>query len=341
MLMAGILVSALRTGGSLQVGVKHVGAVTLMDHLNINHEGARQDVLCAFYFDCLGLVADPRKAENLDVGVGTVWANGGSTQFHFSKGDTAQVFDGVIEMAYRDEKSFEAVEQALLNPPEVLKEDGSKFSVKKGEDGSITVTDYHGTTYSLCVDAEAEDVRGSQPGETRPHTPCAAIKSLEVNVPPEASLEGIGRFYSEVLGAPVIESTPSSVAISMGPKQTLRYKHSTTPVPHSCPHDDVRDCEGGIANYGAHISLYLHDFKGAYERSQALGVGFVNHRFKRRAYCLEEAMDQCMFRTLDIVDPAHPDKGVILQLEHEVRSMTQANGEKYKSFPLEAIPPEK
>ena len=70
-------------------------------------------------------------------------------------------------------------------------------------------------------------------------------------------------------------------------------------------------------------------------------MGFVNHRFKRRAYCLEEAMDQCMFRTLDIVDPAHPDKGVILQLEHEVRSMTQANGEKYKSFPLEAIPPEK
>ena len=53
MLMAGILVSALRTGGSLQVGVKHVGAVTLMDHLNINHEGARQDVLCAFYLIAL------------------------------------------------------------------------------------------------------------------------------------------------------------------------------------------------------------------------------------------------------------------------------------------------
>ena len=329
--MAGILAAV----DSLQMG-----KVTLMDHLNINHDGARQDVLTAFYFDCLGLAADPRKKENLEKKIGTVWANGGSTQFHFSKGERAQVFDGLIEMAYKDPSSLEAVEQVLLNPPSILKENGSKFSFEKGEDGRITVTDFHGTTYSLCVDGDAEDMRGSQPGERQPHTPCAAIKSLNVNVSPEASLDGIGRFYSEVFGAAVVEQTPSSVAIRMSPKQLLRFQHSTAPVPYSCPHDDVRDCEDGIANYGAHISLYLNDFRGAYARSQALGVGFVNHRFKRRAYCLEEAIDQCMFRTLDIVDPAHPDRGVILKLEHEVRSMTQANGEVYKSFPLKTIPTE-
>ena len=161
-----------------------------------------------------------------------------------------------------------------------------------------------------------------------------------MNVPPTASIEGISRFYSEVFGAEVKQMSTSSVNISVGPRQILRYTHSKTPVPHSCPHDDVRDCEDGIANFGAHISLYLHDFEGAFARSQALGVGFVNHRFKRRAYCLEEAIDQCMFRTLDIVDPMHPENGAIIKLEHEVRSMTRANGEKYASFPLEIVPHE-
>ena len=47
-----------------------------------------------------------------------------------------------------------------------------------------------------------------------------------------------------------------------------------------------------------------------------------------------------MFRTLDIVDPMHPENGAIIKLEHEVRSMTRANGEKYASFPLEIVPHE-
>ena len=62
---------------------------------------------------------------------------------------------------------------------------------------------------------------------------------------------------------------------------------------------------------------------------------YVNHRFKRRAYNEQEAIEQCMFRTLDVVDPQDVDAGPIFRIEHEVRSATKADGSKYKSCPLE------
>ena len=331
----GYLVGRVR---SLQLNShQRAGKVTLLDHLNINHEGKRQDVLRAFYFECLGLTADPRKAENLEKGSGTVWANGGSTQFHFSKGDTAQVFDGVVEMSYRSQGDLTKVLAKLQDPPSVLKEQDSQFSVGKNDDGTISCTDFHGTNYRLLVDALAEDDRGVQPG-AESSLPCAAISCLEVNVPHSASLKGISKFYDYAFGAPTEDLTEEHVKIAISPKQTLCFKRAEKPAPHSCPHDDVRELEGeGIANYGAHISMYVHDFASAYRKAEELKTGFVNHRFARRAYTLEEAVEQCMFRTLNIVDPEDPTN-IILRLEHEIRAMTSPDGKMYKSFPLTAIP---
>lgn len=48
----------------------------------------------------------------------------------------------------------------------------------------------------------------------------------------------------------------------------------------------------------------------------------------------------CMFRCLDIVDPDHSEKGVILRLEDEIRSVVKTDGTLYKSCPFDAIPPE-
>lgn len=323
---------------SLEMNARHrAGKVTLLDHLNINHEGSRQDVLKAFYFDCLGLSADPRKAENIEKGSGTVWANGGSTQFHFSKGDTAQVFNGLVHMSYRRQEDLKKVLTALYDPPSVLKEEKSKFDVKENGDGTVLCTDFHGTRYLLHVDPLSEDDRGVQPG-AEAALPCAAISCLEVNVPQSASLEGISRFYDYCFGAPTTELTEDVIKIGISPKQTLCFKRSEEPTPYSCPHDDVRELENeGIANYGAHISMYVHDFASAFKKSEELKASFVNHRFQRRAYTLEEAVDQCMFRTLNIVNPDDPST-VILKFEHEVRSMTTAEGKPYKSFPLTAMP---
>ena len=47
------------------------------------------------------------------------------------------------------------------------------------------------------------------------------------------------------------------------------------------------------------------------------------------------AIEQCMFRILDVVDPDDVEAGAIIRLEHEVRSVTKADGTKYKSCPLE------
>ena len=41
------------------------GSAPVLDHLNLNHEKGRHDLVKAFYFDALGMAADPRKAENL------------------------------------------------------------------------------------------------------------------------------------------------------------------------------------------------------------------------------------------------------------------------------------
>jgi hypothetical protein len=43
-------------------------------------------------------------------------------------------------------------------------------------------------------------------------------------------------------------------------------------------------------------------------------------RFNGRAYTLDEAVEDYMFRCLDIVDPENQQDGVILQLEQEMRS---------------------
>ena len=84
--------------------------------------------------------------------------------------------------------------------------------------------------------------------------------------------------------------------------------------------------------------MYVDDLGAVYDRADALGLAFVNYRFKRRAHNKDEALDQCMFRVIDVVDPLNPDNGPILQLEHEIRSCVTPKGTKYKSCPLAELP---
>ncbi len=67
------------------------GNILVLDHLNINHESGRHDLLKSFYFDILGCSVDPRKEENLAKGKKTLWANAGINQFHLPEAATAQV----------------------------------------------------------------------------------------------------------------------------------------------------------------------------------------------------------------------------------------------------------
>ena len=167
------------------------GGIALLDHLNINHEKGRHDLIKQFYFDTLGLAIDPRKLEKIEKGKGGVWANCGITQFHLGEGEpSAQVHHGTITLAYKS-SDFSIVKENLLK---------SKFNWKEEEKcDRISVTDPWGSTFLLLVDDTGEDPRGCQPGaKSLP----VLMSDLTFFVPAGINLEGIERFYKYVFDAP-------------------------------------------------------------------------------------------------------------------------------------------
>lgn len=312
--------------------------VLILDHYNYNHRKGEHNLLTAFFFDLLGLTADGRKQENLVAGKGTVWANMEAHQFHLAEGKPdAQVLDGCITLGYG---SLDNVRSRLAaGVPDALA--ASAFSATEQPDGSIVLTDPWGSPFKLCEGVDG-DSRSEQDNGKASEARC--LLDLTLNLPSDTTpgrLAGIGRFYEHVLGCKVATLDERQCVLDMGgpprpdgsPRQTLSYSVcSRADVQHA---DTGHDDDGNPLNHGAHISLYLRDLRGAYQRADALGLCYVNHRFKRRAYNEEEAVDQCMFRTLDVVDPDDIDAGPIVRIEHEVRSATKADGNKYKSCPLD------
>uniref|UniRef100_A0A7S1UES1 Glyoxalase-like domain-containing protein n=1 Tax=Phaeomonas parva TaxID=124430 RepID=A0A7S1UES1_9STRA len=315
--------------GLLQAAGAWTGSnVLILDHVNVNHERGRHDLLKAFYFDVLGLSPDPRKAENIAKGRKTLWANAGIHQFHLSEGATAQVFDGTVRLAY---PTLEPLRRRLSAPPAVLAD--SEFAFEDIDGGGLRLTCPWGNTVDAVADASAADSRGSQPGEAGE---ALAMTSVTVRVPRgEQNLDGVARFYEQVLGCEV-EREAGAVVLRTGPTQALRFEEAAEGAGDPS-HEELEEVEEGLANNGIHLSMYVADLTGAYEKAEALGCLFVNHRFKRRAYTLDEAVDQCMFRLLDVVDPENPTAGPIIRIEHEVRSCTTKDGAKYKSCPFASL----
>ena len=153
------------------------------------------------------------------------------------------------------------------------------------------------------------DDRGSQPGET---SEGLCIRDLTIHVPADANLDGIGRFYRDVLGAEVLvdeddgtKGSSAAIRIRMGPLQTLTFvpRESVHPNTHVDLREIRNDDDDGtivgpssgtsthLGNYGVHVSLYVADLPACYRRASELGLTYVNARFSRRAYTLEEAVD--------------------------------------------------
>ena len=277
-----------------------------MDHLNINHEKGRHDWLNAFYFDFLKLAVDPRKEDNWKAGKKTVWANAGTQQFHLPEGKPdAQVFEGLVVLVYPD---LVALKARVENAREKLQ--GSKFALVDTADGALLVTDPWGSRFRIeqGSDEEYRDPRGRQPGGVSERL---AMRDLTVFTPASARLEGIARFYQHVFAAPILSLDNQQCVVSVGPKQTLTFeKMEGIGVSHHTDlrQENVESLEGYPvfpSNYGPHVSMYVADLPACYQEANGLGVAYVNPRFKRRAYNLDQAIDDCMFRCLDIVDPAH------------------------------------
>lgn len=329
----------LLSGGAVAL-IKPIGNILLMDHLNINHQRGRHDLLKSFYVDLLGLALDPRKAENIEKGRKTLWVNAGITQFHLPEEENAQVFDGIITLAYKNSASLLEVVSRLQRPPDLLQSTSFEWSQHSDKANScIHVSDPWGSQFRLIVDPDAQDERGSQPSATS----CSAtISDLCFYVPRGTALDGIARFYEQILLAPCQNpSTAGSecVSIVVSPHQTLTFRHSSSSLASQREEDVVRDELGKVLSHtGPHISMYVKDLMGTYQRASAAGALFVNTRFKRQAHSLDDAVDQCMFRTLDIVDPENASAGVLFRLEHEIRSVVNRDGTKYKSCPFYEVP---
>ena len=314
----------------------------VLDHLNFNHEKGRHDLLKAFYFDFLQCAIDPRKEENIAKGSKTLWANVGASQFHLPEGKPdAQVFDGLITLSYPNldglrERYEDETARSIL--------DGTKFQVEDNGNDEMLIVDPWGSKFKIVVEEQGKkDERGVQKGEP---SEGLAMPDLTVYVPPGSNFAGIGRFYEVVLGAPTLECVDSHCSISVGPGQTLTFAAHPDGSDAKICHDDLRD-EGDVegkphymSNYGPHISMYVADLRKCYNKANELGLCYVNPRFKRRSYTVEEAIDECMFRCLDVVDPDDVDAGPILKLEHEIRSVVKRDGSKYKSCPFDGIPEE-
>lgn len=216
--------------------------------------------------------------------------------------------------------------------------EGSKFTVLE-KDGALHVTDPWGSQFRLVQGGE-RDSRGQQDGGL---SEGFGMSDLTLYCPANSNMGGIERFYEQILGAVVVERNQEQCVVATGPQQTLTFRQhpaGKTVVQHEDLRDDKVETPEGFptfeSNYGPHVSIYVADLPKAYRAADAFGLIYVNPRFKRRAYTLEEAVDQCIFRCLNIVDP---DSGeLILKLEHEVRSVVQRDGAMYKSCPFDEIP---
>lgn len=257
------------------------------------------------------------------------------TQFHLPAGNpAAQPLDGVVTLAY---ESLAPIRSRLEKPPAVLATTQFEATISQSH---IALTDPWGTRFTLIEREDAADPRGAQPGADQ--SAARALVDLTLHVKRGASLAGIGRFYERILGMPVLSCDETRLVLGTGgeradgaPRQTLTFVDAGR---EDVAHEDIGESdEGQPVNNGAHVSLYLEDVRDAYCKAEALGLCFVNHRFKRRAHTLDEAIEQCMFRILDVVDPDNVEAGPILRLEHEVRSATKRDGSRYKSCPLEIV----
>ncbi len=319
--------------------------ILILDHLNINHEKLQHDQLKAFYFSVLQCAIDPRKQENIEKGRKTLWANIGAQQFHLPEGKPdAQVLKGEITLGYSKDGFNKLLETYETNTEirDILK--GTEFHLKVLSDTEILVTDPWGSKFRIIAsETIIKDPRGVQNGES---SLGASMEDLTFYTPHDANIEGIARFYEQILDAPILECDEERCVVSVGPYQTLTFQAAKSDQFDSNMHVDLRDePENNVpeqtyymSNYGPHISIYVRDITATYRRAEKLGVTYVNPRFSRKAYSEEEVIRDCMFRCLDIVDPEDPEDGAILRLEHEVRSVLKGDGGKYKSCPFDDVP---
>ena len=243
-----------------------VGNVQLLEHVNLTVPD--QGVAALFYVTGLGFTRDPY----IDFGTFNMWINAGEQQFHLPKAE-AQVLRGHIAIVLPDLEGLKKRFQF------VTKHMGDTLFSWEERDDYIAVTCPWGN-----------QIRAYGPG--RFANMDLGMPYIDLQVPPDTTA-GIGRFYEQVMGCPVVVEI-GRVRAQMGYNQELIFTETDEP----------------IADYDKHhIAVYVANFSAP-------------HKYLAERQLITEESDQHQYRFQAIVDP---DTGETLtELEHEVRSMSHA-----------------
>ncbi len=250
--------------------VEDLGNVVELGHVNVTVPDQRLATI--FYITGLGLTRDPY----IMTGLSNMWVNVGRAQFHLPA-RPAQVVRGTTGLVLPDLelllKRLHAVQKDLAE---------TKFSFRETNDGVETTCPW------------GNRIRCHAPDMARFGPIRLGMPYVEFDVPEKTNLEGIARFYREILGgvAAVADDARGAYAWAvLGDGNKAIYRHTS----HKLPAYD-----------GHHIQISLADFSGPHRKLVERGL-------------ITEESDQHQYRFTDLVDL---DSGkVLFQIEHEVRSM--------------------
>ena len=219
----------------------------------------------------LGLTRDPY----LMTGVTNMWVNVGRSQFHLPTGKP-QVLRGHTGLVIPNRDALVRRLGAVKKPLE-----GTRFAFTEHNDHVDAVCPW------------GNRIRCYAPGE-RFGRMMLGMPYVELEVPRGTPLDGIARFYREMLSthADVAEDERGRFArAGVGAGQHMIFRETDAAAP---------------AFDGHHVAIYLADFSGPHRRLLERGL-------------ITEESDQHQYRFENIVDM--DDGRVLFTIEHEVRSM--------------------
>lgn len=327
----------------------------LLEHINLNVPN--HEYILDFYVGLLGMGLDPRRAQNVAKGEGTIWCNCGSSQFHLPFGEEAQTIPGSIGLQY---DTLEPLKARLAQYDAPGNQDHPKpfstYSIEKQEQGngeSVKIQDWYGnvfycratqkvpTTFDEKDSASSEITHiAQQPvlkrsketaelygtltsekyGLTQDTTECKGISYVEFYTPKNI-VTRIAEFYECVFDATTNVITDPKTNEKVAIIAFGNIDPETGQSSQTLLFRETDDVD--LPKYdGHHIALYVGDnaadFEQAFKNVVDAGVLWINPRFSDKVMNLNTAKKWKQFRFKDIVD-LETGK-TIFELEHECRS---------------------
>ncbi len=323
---------------------ENTSTLTLLEHVNLNVPD--HEYILDFYCNVLGFGLDPRRAQNVVKGSGTVWANCGASQFHLPVGE-AQVIPGSIGLWY---DSIDGLKDRLKeygdNEDPSKKKPFAQYSIEdEGSDReAVRIMDNYGNIFYCRKRSVGDDemqimLTAKQPvlykteKDIEEYTSAAEKYGLDVDE--ETECKGIS--YVEFL-------VPRGITAQIAEFYDCVFDAMTTVFTDPSTNDDVaivafgsidevgrasqnlifRESDMELPTYdGHHVALYVGndkaDFEQAFKNVLEAQVLWVNPRFSDKVTNLNTAKKWKQFRFKNITNLKTGKK--IFELEHECRSV--------------------